>query len=76
MRFMEFCGLISLSVLTPVEFSSVEEGTFEREEAHLGLWCLKTWVKDKWRRARGDMLQSAAAVGCLGRGRGSVVVHS
>lgn len=51
MRFMEFCGLISLSVLTPMEFSSVEEGTFEREEAHLGLWCLKTWVKDKWRRA-------------------------
>lgn len=39
----------------PMEFSSVEEDTFssveEREEAHLGLWCLKTWVKDKWRQA-------------------------
>lgn len=28
MRFMEFSGL-SISVLTPMEFSSIEEGTFE-----------------------------------------------
>ena len=29
MRFMEFFGF-SISVLTPMEFSSMEEGTFER----------------------------------------------
>lgn len=32
MRFMEFSGL-SISVLTSVEFSSIEEGTFERSWA-------------------------------------------
>ena len=71
MRFMEFSGL-SVSVLTSLEFSSIEEGTFERP------WAVEfeDLGEGQMEMALRRHAQSATAVGCLGCRRGSVVVCS